>query len=168
MRAQKWKTIIIKDSNLRRVRTSLRVILKEAIRSELKRLGQLEDLYRSKRILYIEKGINRRLTLSQRKREITLAEKSDNLMQAWSRSILNCSMGSSCVSIKRNELRQDMATLGEDMVWNPLLKRWICIHCYNHHYRTKAQKLRLQDILKQKDEEDKAFDEWFSEQIRRE
>jgi len=47
MRSQKWRTIIIKDSKLRRVRTSLRVILKEAICSELKHLGHLEDLYRN-------------------------------------------------------------------------------------------------------------------------
>ena len=168
MRSQKWKNIIIKDSNLRRVRTGLRVIPKEAIRSELRRLGQIENLYRNKRVLYIEKGIDRRLTTSQDKRDNMLIEKSNELLQAWTRSILNCSMGSSCISIKRNELRQDMATLGEDMVWNPLIKRWICIHCYNYHYRTKAQKLRLQDILKQKEEEEEAFEEWFSEQIRRE
>ena len=168
VRSQKWKAISLKNPVFRRVRTSLRVILKEAIRSELKNLGHLEDLYRNKRIGYIKNGINRKLTPSQRRRENMLADKSNRIMQAWSNSILKCSMGSSCISSKRNELRQDMSTLGEDMVWNPLLKRWICIHCYNYHYRTNAQKLILQDFLKQKEEEERVFNEWFSEQIKRE
>lgn len=94
-----------------------------------------------------------------------LAEKSGNLMQAWSHSILNCSMGSSCISIKRNDLRQEIATLGEDMVWNPVSKRWICLNCYNYHFKTTPQKLILQSIYKEGKEDERAFDEWLSKQL---
>ncbi|MFX0036301.1 MAG: hypothetical protein ACFE9I_11765 [Candidatus Hermodarchaeota archaeon] len=70
MKSQKWKIIVIKDPQLRRVRTNLRVILKEAIQSELRRLGYLMDLYSRKKVL----------TSSQEKRESMLIKISNNLL----------------------------------------------------------------------------------------
>ncbi len=62
MRSQKWKAVIIKDPKLRRIRTSLRVILREAIHTKLIHLGKLKELY----------GNKKKLTPSQENREIML------------------------------------------------------------------------------------------------
>jgi len=131
MRSEKWKEIIIKDSKLRRVRTILRVILRKVIISELNRLTQLDYLYTKKRI-------NNKLTPSQNKRDSQIIKKSNDLLQALTTSILRCSIGASCISIRENKFPGDIGTLGEDMVWNPLQKNWICINCYNHYYKTEA------------------------------
>lgn len=48
------------------------------------------------------------------------------------------------------------------MVWNPLLKEWICINCYNSYYKTDAQKQHLQDAIRKKKEDDEAFEKWLS------
>ena len=160
MKSQKWKVIVIKSPTLRRIRTGLRVLLKEAIYFEFERLGRLRDIYREKRL-------DGKLVPSQKKREGVIIRKSNDLLQTWTKSILNCAKGSICKSIRQNELSQGVATLSEDMVWNPLQKRWMCINCYNFYYRTEAQKKYLQDLLKQKEEEERAFDEWFSSFISR-
>ena len=158
MRSQKWKAIIIKDSKLRRVRTSLRIILNEAIRSELRHLNKLQ-------YLYIEKRVAKKIIPSQSKRDVYLTKRSNELLQALTESVLNCCEGSRCKSIKENKLSPDIATLGENMVWNPLLKRWNCIKCYNFHYRTIDQKKKLENLLKQ-GEEESIFNEWLSKQIK--
>ncbi len=152
MKSHKWKIINLKSSRLRRVRSSLRLVLKEAVFSELRRLN---------RIKYTGSP-NTHLSHDQ---EIILVQQACNLMKAWSHSILSCSEGISCISLKRNKLRKDMATIEEDMVWNPLLKRWTCIHCFITYYRTEFQKSNLQNIINQKKEEEKVFNNWVSSNI---
>ncbi|MFX0036300.1 MAG: hypothetical protein ACFE9I_11760 [Candidatus Hermodarchaeota archaeon] len=51
------------------------------------------------------------------------------------------------------------------MAWNPLLKGWNCIKCYNYYYKTEDQKLKLEHILNMKEEREEAFEKWFSDQI---
>ena len=152
MKSHKWKIINLKSSRLRRVRSSLRLVLKEAVFSELRRLNRIK--YKG--------SPNTHLSHDQ---EIILVQQASNLMKAWSHSILSCSEGISCISLKRNRLRKDMATIGEDMVWNPLLKRWTCIHCFITYYRTEFQKSNLQNIINQKKEEEKVFNNWVSSNI---
>jgi len=160
MRSQKWKVITLKNPKLRLIRTSLRVILSKSINRELVRLGHLRDLYRKKRL-------DGKFVPSQERRENELINKSSDLLQALTRSVLHCGGDAACISFEKNKLSADIATLGEDMVWNPLLKRWNCINCYNYKYKTKAQKQILQDIIRQGEEEEKRFDIWFSKQIKK-
>lgn len=161
MKSQEWKAIILKNRKLRLVRTSLRILLREEVGAELNRLRRLKTLY-------TEKRLTNKLTPSQRKRESILIMKDDDLTLVWARSILRCAEGSICKSIKNSELPSAIATLAKDMVWNTLLKRWICIDCYNHYYRTEAQKRDFKKIIEQVEEEERAFDKWFSNQIKRE
>ncbi len=160
MRSQKWKVISLKNPKLRLIRTSLRVILSKSIDKEITRLGYLRDLYREKRL-------DGKLVPSQERRENELINKSSDLLQALTRSILNCGGDATCISFEKNKLSPDIATLGEDMVWNPVLKRWNCINCYNYKYKTKAQKEILLDIVRQGEEEQRSFDVWFSKQIKK-
>lgn len=106
------------------------------------------------------------LLVKQKERESQLINKSNDLLQALTTSILRCSIGASCISIKENKLSGDIVTLGEDMVWNPLQKKWICINCDNHYYKTEDQKKKLENLLKQGEEEERIFNEWFSKQIK--
>lgn len=161
MRSEKWRPIILKNPILLRVRCSLRVLLMEAIRYKFEQLSHLEDLYR-------EKHITHKLTPSQWRRKIFLTSQISNLLHAQDRSVLNCAEGSLCKSLEKNELSNNIATLREDMVWNPLLKRWNCIHCYNSYYKTEAQKQHFKKIIEQVEEEEKAFDNWFSQHIKQE
>jgi len=158
MRSQRWKILIIKSPILRRIRTSLRIILVNAVHDELKRLNKLRDLYR-------QQHQNGKIVPSQRKREGYIVQESNKLLQAWTYSLLSCGQGAACISIKENKLSPDIATLGEDMVWNLVFKRWNCIKCYNTFFRTNNQKKKLQEIHRQKEKEEKAFDEWLSNQI---
>ena len=154
MKSKKWKIVQLKDSKLIKIRTNLRKLLKEAIRSEIKRLGNI-------RILYRMKSDNKKLTPSQWKREISLIKKGDELLSAWGDSFLICSYGTGCMSYKKNGLRQDLATLNEDMVWNPLQKHWICINCYDEYFKTSEQKNQLQKICEKIEREEEAYEEWF-------
>ena len=155
MRSQNWKSITIKNPTLRLVRTSLRVVLRKAIDTELDYLGQLRDLYRDKRS-------SGKLVPSQGRRECDIIKKSNDLLQTMTHSILKCGEGSRCMSIKENSLSSEIATIGEDMVWNPVLKRWNCIKCYSFYYKTDSQKQSSQDILNQEEGRERAFDEWLS------
>ncbi len=133
MKSDKWKAIIIKDAQLRKIRKNLRVLLKSAIDIEISRLRGLENLYRKKRI-------SSNLTPSQWKREITLSRMSNRLDQARYRSILQCTFGSMCISPEAKRMHSGIASLNKDMVWSPLEKAWICIDCYNYYYGTEAKR----------------------------
>ncbi len=124
MKSKKWKIIQLKDPKLIKIRTNLRKLLKEAVRSEHLRLRKLGVLYRIK-------DDNKKLTPSQWKREIAITQEGDELLSAMSDSLLQCSYGTGCMTFKKNGLSKDLATLSEDMVWNPIRRRWICINCYN-------------------------------------
>ncbi|TKJ23969.1 MAG: hypothetical protein CEE43_02055 [Promethearchaeota archaeon Loki_b32] len=158
MRSEKWKVLVLKTSKLRRVRTSLKLVLRKAVHEELKDLNHLRDLYRKKQL----NGTN---IPSQAKREDSLIKETNELLQALSCSTLKCHGGITCKSIEMSKLSHDIATLGEDMVWNPLLKEWICINCYNFYYKTDAQKQHLQDAIRKKKEDDKTFEKWLSSQL---
>lgn len=159
MRSEKWKALVLKTSKLRRVRTSLRLVLRKAVQDELRLLNHLRDLYRKKQL-------NGTLISSQAKREDFLIKEANDLLQALTTSILRCSIGASCISKKENKLSGDIVTLGEDMVWNPLQTKWICINCYNHYYKTEAKKKKLENLLKQGEKEERIFNEWLSKQIK--
>jgi len=161
MRSEKWKVISLKNPKIRLIRTNLRVILRKSIEHELKRLSHLRRLYREKRL-------DGKLVPSQERRENELINKSSDLLQALTHSVLHCGGDATCISFEKNKLSADIATLGEDMVWNPLFKRWVCINCYNYKYKNKAQKQILQDIITQGEEEERRFDIWFSKQIKKE
>jgi hypothetical protein len=159
MRSQEWKLVNIKSPILRRVRTSLRIVLKETVQAELRRLNRLQRIY-------IQKRVNQKITPSQKRRKAYLTKQSNKLLQAETNSILNCGNGATCVSIKDNQLSPDIATLGEDMVWNPILRKWFCVNCYNLFFKTEAQKVSLRKMLESREKKEEAFDKWFSEQIK--
>lgn len=144
MKSKKWKAIIIKNLRLRIIRENLRTLLKVAITTEIKRLDHLEDLYRQKRIT------NKQVP-SQWKRELSIYDKKESLMTARDHSILRCAEGSTCKSIEIESLAQELSTLDKDMVWNPLLKHWVCIDCYDFYYKSDSAKKELKYFLKQND-----------------
>ena len=86
-------------------------------------------------ILYIIKRLSGKQTLSQWRRELYIQSERERLSKAYNRSILQCSEGSTCVSKIVRPFAQDTTTLDKDMVWNPFLKVWICIDCYNYYYK---------------------------------
>lgn len=144
MKSKRWRPIIIKDIRLRLVRENLRTLIKLAVDTEIKRLDYLEDLYR-------QRHINHRQTPSQWNRELSIYDKKESVMASLNNSILRCSEGSTCKSGELIPLTQEISTLDKDMVWNPLLKHWICINCYNFYYKSESAKKRLEDFLNQKD-----------------
>lgn len=144
MKSDKWKAIVISDTRLRKIRKNLRLLLKLAVENEFNRLKSLENLYRSKRLSI---GI----TASQWKREVSLSRAVNKLLQLKHRSNLQCSEGSLCVSPEAKKMSHDISSLNKDMVWNPLLKEWICIDCYNHYYNSEIQKQELKQHLERDD-----------------
>ncbi|UCC19183.1 MAG: hypothetical protein JSV62_13940 [Promethearchaeota archaeon] len=155
MKSKKWRKITLRDPKLRRIRAGIRVLLKLSIQDELEHLRGLQDLY-------LKKNFTRELTNSEKKRYSFLIKKSTNLSRAWDNSILICIEGW-CESKRINNLSGEYATLGEDMVWNPLLKGWICINCYNTKYKSDLQKREFQDLLEQAENEEKKFDDWLKD-----
>ena len=144
MRLKRWRPIIIKDIRLGVIRENLRVLINLAVDAEIKRLDYLEELYRRKRI-------NHRQTPSQWKRELFIYDKKESIITTLHSSILRCSEGSTCKSRELISLTQDLSTLDKDMVWNPLLKHWVCIDCYNFYYKSESAKRRLEQFLNQND-----------------
>jgi len=144
MRLKRWRPIIIKDIRLRVIRENLRTLMRLAVDAEIKRLDYLEDLYRQKRI-------NHKQTPSQWLRELFIYDKKDSIMTALDSSILRCSEGSTCKSREVMPLAQDISTLDKDMVWNPLLRHWICIDCFNFYYKSESARNELEEFLKQDD-----------------
>ena len=132
MKMNKWKSVVIKDTSLRKLRKFSRTIIRLAVHDEFENLLKRE-------YLYLNKQTEKSLTPSQQKRSNTIAKLKSDLLQTHYRSILNCSMGSVCISLKSGE-RADIKSLDLDMVWNPIDENWICINCYNHYFGT--------DILK--------------------
>ena len=127
---------------MRVIRENLRALLKLAFEREIERLNYLEDLYRQKRI-------DNKQVPSNWKRELFIYDKKNNLIAAKDHSLLRCAEGSTCKSIELRSVSQDMSTLDRDMVWNPLLKHWICINCYNFYYKSDSARRELEDYLRQ-------------------
>ncbi len=144
MRLKSWRPIILKDFRLRVIRENLRTLISLAVDAEISRLNEKEDLYRQRRI-------NHRQTPSQWRRELSIYDKKESIMKTLNSSILRCSEGSTCKSREIMPLTQDILTLDKDMVWNPLLRHWICINCYNFYYKSESAKRRLEEFLKQDD-----------------
>ena len=137
MKSKKWKIVRLKNPKLIKIRANLRKLLAAAIHAEIKRLGK--------------NSIN-----SQRK-NTALSKKKNELLYAWGKSLLKCSYGP-CMTFKKKQTD----TLNEDMVWNPLQKHWICINCYNHHFKTDKQKEFLRKVVEKTASENKAYEEWFA------
>lgn len=146
MKSKRWRPINLKDIRLRVIRENLRTLMKLAVDAEISRLNDKEDLYRQKRI-------NDKQTPSQWKRELFIYNKKESLVSAQNNSILRCSEGSTCKSSEISMLTQELSTLDKDMVWNPLLKHWICIDCYNFYYKSESAKERLDEFHKQDEEQ---------------
>ncbi|MFX1480949.1 MAG: hypothetical protein ACFFCI_22935 [Promethearchaeota archaeon] len=148
MKSQKWRSIILKNPSLQRIRTNLRVLLKKAVESELHSLlkskDECTDVFKTKKLI----------------------ESINSLTHAWTQSILICSESSMCKSVENNELNSSIATLSKDMVWNPILKGWNCIDCYNSYYKTETQKEILSKAVHQERIKRKKFEEWFFNQIK--
>jgi len=159
MKTDKWKVIVIKDPRLRRARKSFRTLLRLAYLTEKERLRQLQDLYRQMDI----KG--RKLTPSQRRREIMLSRLKDELSSAYSSSILWCSMGSLCESSKKKNIPTHEVSLDVDMAWNPVDKRWCCSACYNYHFGTKDAQLYYRRGIEKMRAKDKALDDYLTEKF---
>lgn len=138
MKTDKWKAIVIKDAQLRRIRKNLRTLLKLAIDKEVARLRELKHLYWDK------DG----LTPSQRRREVSIDRAVNKFLRLKGRSMLNCSEGSLCMSRERDP---DISDLDKDMVWNPLLKKWVCVECYNFYYGTEAKRQWFKQHLEKDD-----------------
>ena len=139
MKTNNWKKIKIKNLRLRIVRENLRMILVMAVKAEIDRLDHLEDIYKQ----------NRQIS-SHWEKELLVYNQKESLIESWSRSILRCSEGFTCKSLEVRPLNQDMSSLDKDMVWNPLLKHWICIDCYNFYYKSRSAKLELENFLRKK------------------
>ena len=88
------------------------------------------------------KGTNRTTGIAE------IYDQKERIMSAWARSTLRCSEGSMCKNTEITSLSQDMSTLDKDMVWNPLLRHWICIDCYNFYYESDSAKEELENLLK--------------------
>lgn len=140
MKTEKWKVIEIRNSSLRKLRLNLRTLIKLAIYNRISCLSRLENIYRDKRICG-------KHTSSQWRKEVNLHKMIEDIFQSRVHSILRCSMGSACKSSQIKNLPNDDAIIDEDMVWNPITKKWICIHCYNYYLKTQQQKDVLQKIL---------------------
>lgn len=89
MRTNKWKTVIIKSREFRRLRKNLRTILKLVYNTEINRLIKLGRIYTEKLPS---------LTSSEWKRKSNIIRLRNNLLHDLHRSVLTCSMGSFCVS----------------------------------------------------------------------
>jgi len=108
---KKKRTIVIKDSLLREVRNSFRRIL---ILESNKRHGQVVDRY-----IAIERDSNgnlRDLSTEEQRKVIDLSTFSNHLSQKLTDSICACG---SCNAVDK------------DMTYNPTLKKWYCVDCFN-------------------------------------
>jgi len=122
-----WKIIRIKGSRLRNLRKNLRMVLCLAYQSEVRRLRKVNDLYRARRRL------NMCLTPSQVRRECSLTRTSNELIQAYNKSILICSSVGNCESSRVFNKSTRVLSLDLDMGWNPINKEWICDKCINFY-----------------------------------
>ncbi|MFW9987612.1 MAG: hypothetical protein ACFFC3_03070 [Candidatus Odinarchaeota archaeon] len=123
MKSKKIRKVVLKTPNLRKIRNNLRIILKLAVKEELDKLYEREELYSNKRYL----------TPSQQKRKSYLAEKWKALDISYHRSTLQCSSGAACISldkaIEKGFDPKDRPT-DLDLVWVPWLERWSCVECF--------------------------------------
>ena len=149
MKTDKWKIVINKNPNLRRLRKNLRTVIKLAVYDERRHLRHI-------RRLYLEKIPN--LTPSQKKRNNNLLRLSNELSEAYDQSILRCLCGAYCLS-RQKEGFDINKCLDLDMVWNPLDRAWICINCYNFYFGSEETKEAYKEFLLR----EKAQDEYLAE-----
>lgn len=105
------KTIVIKDSLLRRIRNNFRRIL---ILETSKRRGRIRD-----RRIAIEHDLSgdlRDLSTEEKRKVIDLCTLSNHLSQGLTESICVCSK---CQAIDK------------DMTYNSTFKKWYCVDCFN-------------------------------------
>jgi len=123
MKSKKVRKIVLKTPNLRKVLNNLRIILKLAVKEELDRLYEREELYSNKR----------HLTSSQQERKSYLAKKWKRLDLNYHRSTLQCSSGAACISLEKAMTKgldpKDRPT-DPDLVWVPWLEKWSCVECF--------------------------------------
>ncbi len=134
MKSLKIKKVVLKDPHLRRLRSSLRILLRLAVKKKNRKLDKLEDLYLQKE----------KLTPSQRNRKNEISKLKNKLMYLSERSSCITCNEPYCVSHKD---RPDRVTLFDkftwfehrstnlDLVWVPWVKRWVCLQCFNYYYK---------------------------------
>lgn len=108
---KKKRTIVIKDSLLRKIRNNFRHTL---ILESSKRRGEVVD--RRIAIEHDSNGNLRDLSTEEQRKVIDLCALSGHLSQKLTDSICFCG---SCHAIDK------------DMTYNPTLKRWYCVDCFN-------------------------------------
>jgi hypothetical protein len=123
MKSKKVRKVILKMHRLRQVRDNLRIILKLAVKEELRKLDKLYDLYEDKKTL----------TPSQQKRRSQLGKKWKSLDRAYYKSTLQCGSGAGCVSFqeaKKHGFNPKDRLTDLDLVWVPWLEMWSCVECF--------------------------------------
>ncbi len=149
MRSKKIRKVTLKTPSLRRVRDNLRIILKLAVKKELRKLDKIYYLYKYKRIL----------TPSQQKRKIQLGEKWKDLDRAYYKSTLQCGCGAGCISFqeaKKHGFNPRDRPIDLDLVWVPWLESWVCTDCF---------KIGRYDEMTHEDFDDPVTREWVKEEF---
>ncbi len=108
---KKKKTIVIKNSSLQKIRNNFRRIL---ILESNRRSGKITDSRRA--IEHDPDGNLRELSTEEQRRVINLCTKSNYLSDKLRDSICVCG---SCHAVDK------------DMTFNPTIKRWYCVDCFN-------------------------------------
>jgi len=106
MRKKEKRLVVLKDPQLRRVRTELRNLLYQAFEDHSLRIFQEMDLIHSDSTLDYE---------VRRKRVEILYQESEKLRSAYHHSVGGCKVCG----------RRDL-----DLVYNPILNKWYCEECY--------------------------------------
>lgn len=166
MKSKNWRPIVLKNPQLRQIRTNLRIVLGLAVKEKTYRLLRLG-------MIYTEKSYALGLTRSQKRRKKSINKTFGALTSKHDKSILRCSFGVECVTalapsdkILSSQEKFDMdayleayidgtatreevlsvvysEVLEQDMVWDPIVRgnrHWICINCYNKYFGTPALK----------------------------
>lgn len=134
MKSSVSRKIEIRHPKLLNLRNNLRTIIKKAYLSEFYRLTNIYRLYQQKRS-------DKKLTASQEKRSNYLCKKSDQLSQAFHKSICHCSFGALCVSYQdlkeKGLIKPPEKPINLNMVWEPHFKKWVCTNCYEAYCKIK-------------------------------
>ncbi|MEE9377812.1 MAG: hypothetical protein V3V33_07220 [Candidatus Lokiarchaeia archaeon] len=140
MKSKKPRRIVLKNPKLRKIRSSLREILRLAYYDYSEKLLDLRGLYNDKNM---QKG----LTPSQDKRHTVLIREKAALDQAFAKSICICFNGAACHSyqeaVKDGAIEPSERPIDLDMVWvpepepgtigeywTPTGGAWFCLKCH--------------------------------------
>ena len=138
MKLKKWKPVVIKNPYLRNLRKNLRIILDLAVSTRLYHFIDLAE----------QQG--------------TLSPEVGELSAAQGKSLLKCSSGTLCMSLRGANNSVRFATLDEDMVWNPIAKDWECISCYNYYFGSESVRNKYEQKMKKIKEKEQKIDDDLS------